>query len=70
VPGVRKQGERVSHHSRDDLPHHHAEDEDERDGQRFAVSLEPMIVVVVRTERLVGDLLMMRQRKSAPLLTS
>jgi len=55
VPGVREQSERVPKHSRHDLPSHHADDEDERDAQRFSVSLEPVIVVVVRTGRLVGD---------------
>jgi hypothetical protein len=54
VPGVREQGERVTEQPGDDLACHHDEDQHERDRQRAAVGLEPVIVVVVRERRLAA----------------
>jgi hypothetical protein len=53
VAGVGEQGERVSDHARDDLGGHQADDEDEGDRQCAAVGRQPVIVIVVRPERLV-----------------
>jgi hypothetical protein len=54
VPGVGEQGERVSDHTGHDLGGHQADDEDEGDRQCAAVGSEPVIVFVVRPERLVA----------------